>query len=114
MERPPVRRCLSRPKGRLSDLEKKALLILVHGTPRPAANRDLYAVIERLKQRPDAAQKFPIVEIGFMECNEPTIPEAIALCIAAGAQSVVAVPYFLHTGTHVADDLPSLLEQATA
>ena len=27
-------------------------------------------------------------------------------------ERVVAVPYFLHTGTHVADDLPTLLEDA--
>ena len=30
----------------------------------------------------------------------------------AGAEDVVAVPYFLHPGNHVADDLPSILEEA--
>jgi sirohydrochlorin ferrochelatase len=47
-----------------------------------------------------------------MECNAPTIPEAIARCAEAGATRVLAVPYFLHTGTHVCDDLPTLLEEA--
>ncbi len=54
----------------------------------------------------------PIVEIGFMECNEPDIPTAIANCIRQGATEITAVPYFLHTGNHVANDLPQLLRDA--
>jgi sirohydrochlorin ferrochelatase len=89
---------------------KTALLFMVHGSPRAAANNQMYQVLEVVKARPD----FDIVEAGFMECNEPTIPEAIESCIAQGAGRVVAVPYFLHTGTHVADDLPTLLDEAQA
>jgi len=89
-----------------------ALVVLVHGSPRPVANADMFAVVEAFKARPDARAAFPVVEVGFMECNEPTIPDAIDRCVAQGAQRVVAVPYFLHTGTHVCDDLPTLLEEA--
>lgn len=89
-----------------------ALVVLVHGSPRPVANADMFRVVDALRSRPDAAERFPIVEVGFMECNEPTIPEAIDRCVEAGATRVVAVPYFLHTGTHVCDDLPTLLEEA--
>jgi len=89
-----------------------ALLVMVHGTPRPEANTDMFRVVEDLRNRPDAADRFPVVEVGFMECNEPTIPEAIDRCVHAGATRVVAVPYFIHAGTHVADDLPTLLEEA--
>jgi len=85
-----------------------ALLVLVHGSPRPVANQDMFHVVEVVRQR----SVFPIVEVGFLECNEPDIPTAIDACIAQGATEVIAVPYFLHTGTHVADDLPTLLEQA--
>ena len=87
---------------------KTALLVMVHGSPRPVANRDMYQVVEVVRQRRD----FSIVEVGFMECNAPTIPDAIDACVAQGAGRVVAVPYFLHTGTHVADDLPTLLDEA--
>jgi sirohydrochlorin ferrochelatase len=93
---------------------KSALLVMVHGSPRPVANEDMFRVVEDLKGRPDAQRAFPIVEVGFMECNEPTISEAIDTCVERGATRVVAVPYFLHTGTHVADDLPTLLEEAQA
>ena len=81
---------------------------MVHGSPRPIANAEMFRVVEAVKQR----GAFPIVEVGFMECNEPTIPEAIAAGVEQGAEEIVAVPYFLHTGTHVADDLPTLIEEA--
>ena len=71
----------------------------------------MYRVVELLKAREDS---YPILEVGFMEVNEPTIPEAIDACVAKGATELIAVPYFLHTGTHVADDLPTLLEAGRA
>jgi sirohydrochlorin ferrochelatase len=89
---------------------KPALLVMVHGSPRPIANTDMFRVVEVIRNR----GVFPIVETGFLECNDPSIPEAIEMCVARGASAVIAVPYFLHTGTHVADDLPTLLEEAQA
>ena len=91
---------------------KNALLILVHGSPRPVANATIFQVVETLKSRPEVVARFPIVAVGFMECNEPSSPDAIDQCVAEGATSLTAVPYFLHTGTHVCDDLPTLLEEA--
>jgi sirohydrochlorin ferrochelatase len=85
---------------------------MVHGSPNPSANDDVYRVVADFSRRRDAAEQFPVVEVGFMECNEPDIATAIDRCVAAGADRVVAVPYFLHTGAHVADDLPCLLEAA--
>ena len=87
---------------------KEAMLVMVHGSPRPEANEDMYRVVDVVRDR----GVFPIVEVGFMECNEPSIPDAIDTCVAQGAERVIAVPYFLHTGNHVADDLPTLLEEA--
>jgi sirohydrochlorin ferrochelatase len=87
---------------------KTALLVMVHGSPRPQANAEMYRVVDLVKAR----GVFEIVGVGFMECNEPTIPTAIETCVGQGAERIVAVPYFLHTGTHVADDLPTLLDEA--
>ena len=83
---------------------------MVHGSPRPIANKSMFEVVEEVKAR----GVFDLVEVGFMECNAPTIADAADTCAAAGAEMVIAVPYFLHTGTHVADDLPTLLEEAAA
>ncbi len=87
-----------------------SLLVMVHGSPRPESNNAMFAVVEQVRRR----AIFPIVEVGFLECNQPDIPAAIATCVARGARRVVAVPYFLHAGNHVADDLPTLLEAAQA
>ena len=89
---------------------KTALLVMVHGSPRPVANKSMFQVVEEVKAR----SVFDVVEVGFMECNEPTITEAADTCVGSGADTVIAVPYFLHTGTHVADDLPTLLDEAAA
>ena len=85
-----------------------ALLVMVHGSPRPESNDAMFAVVDQVRAR----EVYPIVGVGFMECNAPSIPDAIDGLIERGAKSVVAVPYFLHTGNHVADDLPSALEEA--
>ena len=87
--------------------ETTALLVLVHGSPRPTANVDMFRVVDIIRERGLFAQ----VAVGFLECNAPSIPEAIDACVEAGATEIVAVPYFLHTGTHVALDLPALLEE---
>lgn len=68
----------------------------------------MFEVVEQVR----AQNAFDFVSVGFMELNEPTIPDAIEELVSQGATNVVAVPYFLHTGTHVADDLPTLLENA--
>ena len=88
--------------------DPQALLVMVHGSPRPSSNNAMFAVVEMVRER----AVFPLVGVGFMECNAPSIPDAIDELVEQGARSVVAVPYFLHTGNHVADDLPTALEAA--
>ena len=90
----------------MSSKTREALLVLVHGSPRPTANADMFRVVDAVRKR----GLFPIVEVGFLECNTPDIPTAIDRCAAEGATSIRVVPYFLHTGTHVAEDLPAFLE----
>jgi sirohydrochlorin ferrochelatase len=85
----------------------KALLILVHGSPTAGANDAMLSVVEELRGR----NVYAAVGVGFMECNAPSIPEAIDDLAGRGAEEIIAVPYFLHTGTHVCDDLPTLLEE---
>jgi sirohydrochlorin ferrochelatase len=73
-----------------------------------SANDEMFRVLDVIRAR----HEFDIVEAGFLECNEPDIPTAIAGCVNRGAREIVAVPYFLHTGKHVANDLPTLFEAA--
>jgi sirohydrochlorin cobaltochelatase len=85
-----------------------SLLLMAHGTPLPAANAPLYAIAETL------AGNLQLVGscVGYLDCNTPTIPEAIDHLVAGGAKEIVALPYFLHLGRHVAEDLPALIAEA--
>ncbi len=85
-----------------------ALLVVAHGSPRPDSNEDIRRVVDLVR----AGGRYGVVELGFLDCNEPSIPDAVARCVAAGAMRVVVVPYFLHTGNHVAADIPDLLDAA--
>jgi sirohydrochlorin ferrochelatase len=84
----------------------KALLVMAHGSPRVEANDDVFAVVAALRGR----NRYDAVETGFLDVNQPDIPTAIEQLVSRGATSIVAVPYFLHTGKHVVRDLPNLLE----
>lgn len=83
-----------------------ALLLMAHGSPRPEANDDVRRVAAVLRER----GAYGVVVIGYLDCNQPDLPAAIDECVAAGAGSIVAVPYLLHSGKHFLFDMPALLE----
>ena len=83
----------------------RALLLVAHGSPRPEANEDIRKVAEVVRERlPDLP-----VTIGYLDCNAPDIAAAFDQCVAAGADEVVVVPYFLHSGKHLVRDIPAIL-----
>lgn len=87
-----------------------SLLLMAHGTPLPAANAPLYQIADTLTNNLALAGSC----VGYLDCNTPTIPDAIDQLIASGAQEILALPYFLHLGRHVAEDLPALIAAAQA
>ncbi|HXF63983.1 MAG TPA: sirohydrochlorin chelatase [Caldilineaceae bacterium] len=88
----------------------RGLLLMAHGTPLPEANAPLYRVLEAVAREASFARRL----VGYLDCNEPTIPAALAALAAEGARQIVALPYFLHMGRHVREDLPALIAQAQA
>lgn len=90
------------------DTRRASLLVMVHGSPRPESNNAMFAVVDEVRQR----GVFKDIEVCFLDCNEPDIPTGIENLVSRGAEQVITVPYFLHAGTHVADDLPGELEAA--
>jgi sirohydrochlorin cobaltochelatase len=85
-----------------------ALLLLAHGSPLAEANTPL----DRLAERIQAAGDYARVAVSYLECNEPSIPDGIDKLAAEGMRRIVAMPYFLQLGRHVAEDLPALIAQA--
>jgi len=84
-----------------------AILLMAHGTPKNGANEPIYQIAKRVEGITKRS-----VTVAFMECNEPSIPEAIETQIKQGFKHITAVPYFLQKGGHVRNDLPDALSKA--
>jgi sirohydrochlorin cobaltochelatase len=95
-------------RWREDESDSAALLLMAHGTPDPGANAPILEVALELAAR----GRFTDVATAFLELNRPSVPQAVAGLVAAGARRIVAVPYFLQLGTHVAAQLPGLLREA--
>lgn len=80
---------------------RTAVLLVAHGSRRAAANDDL----RQLAQRVSAQGNYPIVEVGYLELCEPSIPDGGRSCVHRGAERVLIMPYFLSPGRHVTEDL---------
>lgn len=81
--------------------EQEAVLLVAHGSRRPAANQELRTLAEMVAAR----GQYPIVEVGYLELCEPSIPDGGRLCVQRGATRVLILPYFLSPGRHVVEDL---------
>jgi sirohydrochlorin ferrochelatase len=77
------------------------LLLIAHGSRRAEANADLEHVAADMRRR----GAFAVVQCSYLELAEPDIHTGGAKCVAAGASSVVMLPYFLSPGKHVSEDL---------
>jgi sirohydrochlorin ferrochelatase len=89
----------------MSSEQKRALLLVAHGSRRATSNDEIRALAQRLAT--DQDNNFDMVEPAFLELAEPSIPDGIEACIQRGAGEVVVFPYFLSAGRHVAEDIPA-------
>ncbi|MEW6118943.1 MAG: CbiX/SirB N-terminal domain-containing protein [Pseudomonadota bacterium] len=86
-----------------------SLLIIAHGSRRAASNDEVRALAARLRAMPECGYEH--VEAAFLELAEPLIPEGLHALAARGAIEIVAFPYFLAAGTHVAQDIPEAIAE---
>lgn len=84
------------------------IIIVDHGSRRAVSNDKLHEVVGRYRQ----ISRYRIVEPAHMELAEPTIAQAFARCVAAGAGLVVVHPFFLLPGRHWNEDIPALAARA--
>jgi sirohydrochlorin ferrochelatase len=89
-----------------------SLLIIAHGSRRAASNDEVRALAAAVRAQP--SQAYDHVEAAFLELAEPGIPEGLAALAAQGATEIVAFPYFLAAGTHVAQDIPEAIAEFSA
>ncbi|MCU1497325.1 MAG: cbiX [Acidimicrobiales bacterium] len=86
-----------------------AVVVAAHGSRAEAANLAHRQVVEDLDSRIG-----PPATPAFLELVEPSIPAGIDAAVAAGARTVLVLPYFLHPGRHLSDDLPAIVADAVA
>jgi len=87
---------------------RTALVLVDHGSRYAEANRMLADVAALVQRRAGVADVYH----AHMELAEPTIPQAFAAAVRAGARRVVVHPYFLSPGRHSTDDIPRMVADA--
>ncbi len=88
----------------------RALLIVDHGSRRVEAHSHLEWIAREVQGRVEYLQ----VYIAHMELAEPSIPQAIASCVADGATELIVHPLFLLPGRHLSEQIPRLVESAVS
>ncbi|MEW6489404.1 MAG: CbiX/SirB N-terminal domain-containing protein, partial [Thermodesulfobacteriota bacterium] len=84
-----------------------AVILLGHGSRLPEAN----AALDGVARQVAALLGETRVEVAFLQMAQPGLAAAADRGAAAGARTVVIVPFFLFPGAHVRDDIPHELEQ---
>jgi sirohydrochlorin ferrochelatase len=93
-------------------MNKKALIIVDHGSKLKEANEMLIDIAERIKKKNNS--EFEIITYSHMELAEPTISQAFDDCVSKGADHIVVHPYFLAPGRHSTQDIPRMVKEAAA
>ncbi len=89
-----------------------SLLIIAHGSRRGASNDEVRQLADQVRAQP--GQAYDHVDAAFLELAEPSIQDGLAALVAQGATDIVAFPYFLAAGTHVAQDIPEAIAEFSA
>jgi len=93
-------------------MDKKALIIVDHGSKLEKANEMLAQIAELIKKK--NSPEFEIISYCHMELAEPTIRQAFDDCVSQGASHIVVHPYFLAQGRHSTQDIPNMVQDAAA
>lgn len=87
------------------NMNTKAIVLFGHGA-RDVRWREPF---DRLAALWKARYPGTSVELAFLELMQPSLEEAIASQVSAGATEVVVVPVFFGQGGHLRNDFPILL-----
>ncbi len=94
----------------MREKSREAVILLGHGSRIPGAGEDMEKVAAGMRERNGAG----IVETCYMSRLGPHFPEVFDRCVARGATTVIVIPYFLHCGLHMLQDIPELLRRKAA
>lgn len=86
----------------------KSLLLVAHGSRRTESNDEVARLTGAIEAR--VGERYGYVAHAFLELASPSLAERIDGAIEAGSDQIVVVPYFLAAGTHVARDIPAVVD----
>jgi len=84
----------------------KAVVVLGHGSRAPGASEAMEHVASILRTR--RAER---IEVAHMELAEPSLSVVLERLHHDGIRHVILVPYFLHRGIHLREDIPGILDE---
>ncbi|MEO6319826.1 MAG: CbiX/SirB N-terminal domain-containing protein [Polaromonas sp.] len=87
--------------------ESRGIILFAHGSRDPQWRAPIEAVATQISAR----QPETLVRCAYLEISVPSLQEASAELIAAGARQLRVFPLFLGVGKHAREDLPLLIEQ---
>ena len=90
--------------------EHTAVILFAHGSPVAEANEGVAAAARSAGAELGAGH----VVAAFLDSAPPSLAEAVAQAVAAGARRVVVMPFFLTMGLHLRRDLPRLVDEVRA
>jgi sirohydrochlorin cobaltochelatase len=88
-----------------TSLSDPAVLLIGHGTRRPAGVAEFHALVEQLRQ----ALPRRALLAGFLELTEPSLAEALETLWQQGFRRISALPAFLMAAGHIKNDIPVML-----
>ncbi len=86
----------------------KAVLLIAHGSRIKEGKQEILALTEKLREI--LSGRYERVSSAFLERETPSVPTVIQDYINAGITHILIIPYLLATGTHVAYDIPEMVE----
>ncbi len=88
---------------------KRAVILIGHGSRAAGADDDMERVAASLRRAHGG-----IVELCRMAGRGTLFAEAFERCIRQEATEIIVIPYFLHFGVHLRQDIPEMLREAAA
>lgn len=87
----------------------RAVILIGHGSRAAGADDDMERIAEGLRDKFGG-----IVETCRMAGRGVLFAEAFESCVEKGAKEIIVLPYFLHFGIHLREDIPEILRQNAA
>ena len=89
---------------------RDAIILFAHG-----AKHARWALpLQQLQRTLALARPQSLVQIAFLELQEPSLAESLATVAAAGCRRIDVVPIFWSQGGHIAQDLPQMVREFAA